>query len=356
MAARRRRTSASSGVASAGGLAAIAAMTARTPASRSASRLVKIGWSRLPGQKASMMAWHISRPASATSAAACRADWRAANLSGDSPSLGAASAGTDDTVRSWRSSVPAGMSTRATSPRPRPSTSIASTSSATCSSSSPRGPSRTGHAAIALKVPRTPQTAQPSRGQLPASAATAPRRAAAAATLSMSELRRRPGADLFRDDDEPETDVQVIQPLTEKQRKLVKQLREEESKASGIDLSVVLWILASVWVVHTFDVVDAVLYDTRINRTWMKAGLALMAGAFAIALYCLVWLATIRKVPDYERHAPWAVPASSVLGILGWIVLTITVWPLWGFLTLLVVPVVSMGALLTVVTISPLFG
>eukprot|EP00035_Acanthoeca_spectabilis_P008429 m.153695 g.153695 ORF g.153695 m.153695 type:complete len:119 (+) comp14353_c0_seq9:237-593(+) len=67
----------------------------------------------------------------------------------------------------------------------------------------------------------------------------------------------------------------------------VKAQLEKEKKLSRVDLGVLFWLFLAILVTHYFDVVDAVMYDPRVDRDrlfWaaVMIGISVVAAAYAI--------------------------------------------------------------------------
>ncbi len=109
-------------------------------------------------------------------------------------------------------------------------------------------------------------------------------------------------------------------------------------RGGGNTLATLAWLCAAVYVWQSFDVLDAVRFDPRVRwcesdpfgdgayfcngyffltprRNALQAALALAGMAVITAVYCVGYLQTIRRVPDYEAHAPWTVPVATATGI-----------------------------------------
>eukprot|EP00051_Salpingoeca_urceolata_P003211 m.56069 g.56069 ORF g.56069 m.56069 type:complete len:199 (+) comp12577_c0_seq1:526-1122(+) len=133
-------------------------------------------------------------------------------------------------------------------------------------------------------------------------------------------------------------------------------LKKEQDKLAGIDLWGVFWIMAMIFVVHYFDVKDALVYDRRLNRTLFMVGLGLLGLSMAVGTYCIYYLGVVRKIENYDVHSPWAVPTAAFSGFVGWVIITISVWSIWSWMTLLIVPSCFMGILVFFITISPMIS
>nr|XP_054765791.1 transmembrane protein 128-like [Lytechinus pictus] len=101
--------------------------------------------------------------------------------------------------------------------------------------------------------------------------------------------------------------------------------REEEAEAkasSPYNFQTVFWILSSIAIFKLTDFLPAILYNSAVNRI--------------TALYLIVVCSWIRKINDWEKHCPCAIPiatCSVALGLYGKIFLNIALWPVYGFLT-----------------------
>ncbi len=54
-------------------------------------------------------------------------------------------------------------------------------------------------------------------------------------------------------------------------------------------------------------------------RRLLHASASFCAVAGLVAMYCVLWLQRVRRVPDYELHAPWAIPAATLAGSLAFL-------------------------------------
>lgn len=112
-----------------------------------------------------------------------------------------------------------------------------------------------------------------------------------------------------------------------------------------------LWLLAAVGLVQYLEIGDVLRYDARVNWAVLRIGLAALGLATVAGAYCVVWLDLICKVKDYERHSPAAVPLATACGAVGIICSTIGLWPVWGWFTLVVMPILFMGCLVSLIMI-----
>ncbi len=86
-----------------------------------------------------------------------------------------------------------------------------------------------------------------------------------------------------------------------------------------------------------------------------------------VAVYCILWVSLIKKVDKFDKHSPWAAPVMTVTGLLAWIRLVheprawmliilsfaVAIWPVWGWMTLFIIPCLFMGCLV-LLTLIPI--
>eukprot|EP00054_Salpingoeca_dolichothecata_P012845 m.71298 g.71298 ORF g.71298 m.71298 type:complete len:198 (-) comp20155_c0_seq1:182-775(-) len=165
------------------------------------------------------------------------------------------------------------------------------------------------------------------------------------------EIRKRPAFDKVNHEIREEF-RQEAGSMSATDRQLLDEAYDKEKKlSSGIDVANVFWILACVFTVHYFDVGDVLIYDDRVDRTALQLSGLFFVVAAALAIYCIVILAYLFKVPDYEAHSPWAVPASTICGILAAACFWYAVWPVWSWMTFVIVPLLLMGLVMILVVI-----
>eukprot|EP00037_Helgoeca_nana_P007397 m.67428 g.67428 ORF g.67428 m.67428 type:complete len:179 (-) comp18196_c0_seq1:339-875(-) len=127
---------------------------------------------------------------------------------------------------------------------------------------------------------------------------------------------------------------------------------EKEKKKSRIDLGVLFWLFLAIFVTHYFDVVDAVLYDPRVDRDRLFFAEVLILFSIVVTGYAII-VVEVMLGKDYLKHSPWAVPLATVTSLIGWVMFWMCMWPVWGFVSFLIIPSLFMGLLLGI-TLIPL--
>ncbi|XP_022106703.1 transmembrane protein 128-like [Acanthaster planci] len=161
------------------------------------------------------------------------------------------------------------------------------------------------------------------------------------------QLRRRRIAQVFMQ--AYGKDLKNIDPkrLEELQRR--REMGETETEpGSPYNIQTVLWILGSFAVLYYTDLIPAIKEDHRIYRTWLYLGLILMAVHISIGSYLIIFLSWIKKNSDWEKASPMAIPLATGTFVFGAICLNIAIWPVYGFLTPLMMFTLFMGFVVTV--------
>uniref|UniRef100_A0A8C2AZ71 Transmembrane protein 128 n=1 Tax=Cyprinus carpio TaxID=7962 RepID=A0A8C2AZ71_CYPCA len=142
-------------------------------------------------------------------------------------------------------------------------------------------------------------------------------------------------------------------------------VREEEMhRSSGADEAVevkasarinrhsVFWILASLALTYYLDFFSVLLNHSDIHSWWLCVALLLLALCVCLALFCMLYLEWFRGIKQYDQEYP-AVPALTTAAfIAASCSLNIALWPVWSFLT----PVILFTQFMGVVMLISLLG
>ncbi|KAJ0023081.1 hypothetical protein NQD34_002980 [Periophthalmus magnuspinnatus] len=110
----------------------------------------------------------------------------------------------------------------------------------------------------------------------------------------------------------------------------------------------VFWIAAAVAVTYYVDFFSLLLHSDNINRWWLNVGLLLLSLCLSLALFCIVYLEWFKGISHYDQEYP-AVPAITTAAfIAASCSLNLALWPLWSFLTPLLLFTQFMGAVMFV--------
>ncbi|KAF5827707.1 hypothetical protein DUNSADRAFT_188 [Dunaliella salina] len=95
------------------------------------------------------------------------------------------------------------------------------------------------------------------------------------------------------------------------------------------------------------DLVTLVLYSNDLNRVFITVALINSVINAALFLYVYVWLDAINNVEDPLNASPWCIPTGAVTIVVAEISYMLGLWPMFGFLSPLIVIVVSYGFIMS---------
>lgn len=112
--------------------------------------------------------------------------------------------------------------------------------------------------------------------------------------------------------------------------------------------------MTSIGVFYITDFALVVLYDERVDRNWLYAGVGSLGIASLCCFYCIVWLKWIKKVPsdNWETHNPFVIPIATISIIIGSAFVCKGLWAVWHVLTFPIVGTQFMG-LIVVIAMVP---
>ncbi|KAK3581611.1 hypothetical protein CHS0354_003150 [Potamilus streckersoni] len=131
----------------------------------------------------------------------------------------------------------------------------------------------------------------------------------------------------------------------DKKEKFDKEHRKYRKIESPYSIQNILWLLASMATFYYSDFYLAVTYDPRVNRLLFKIGMLLMGVNISIAVFLIIWLSYVKKIDSdkWEKSYPAAIPIATASFVLGAVVLTVALWPVWGILTPVILFILFMG-------------
>lgn len=107
-------------------------------------------------------------------------------------------------------------------------------------------------------------------------------------------------------------------------------------KTSPFSLENIAWIIAAVVVCYYTDFFKTILYDDRIDTSWMHATILCFAVLMFVTSYLILYVYMIKHIDpdDWDKMYPSAIPCASASAVLFGICLTVSVWPVWGVMSL----------------------
>ncbi|XP_064383064.1 transmembrane protein 128-like [Halichondria panicea] len=109
-----------------------------------------------------------------------------------------------------------------------------------------------------------------------------------------------------------------------------------------VQWDLVFWMLASFATLYFSDFASHLLFNEEIKRPFLYASLLFLGVAVGYMMYAF------RRYPglthkNWSTKAPVPVAVATATVISGGVCMTVAVWPVWEFLTLVILPVLFMG-------------
>ncbi|ESO96853.1 hypothetical protein LOTGIDRAFT_231679 [Lottia gigantea] len=153
---------------------------------------------------------------------------------------------------------------------------------------------------------------------------------------------------VYKPTQDGETKFKDIDPQT--RQEFEKQYGKYQKKSSPFCIQNILWLISSIAVFHFTDFYMVIRYNPKVNSLWFNIGAILILINISVAVFLVVWLTFIKKVPSeqWERRYPSAIPTATACFIFGSIFVNIGLWPVWGIFTPVILFVIFMGFIVTV--------
>ena len=112
----------------------------------------------------------------------------------------------------------------------------------------------------------------------------------------------------------------------------------------------VIWVVTAAIVIKLSNTPSVFLHDERVIRPLLRAALVLIGINTALVLYLAIYLPKIKGIQDssaWDVYCPRVVPSMTTCALLAAILLVRCTWPVWGFLSPLILGTEALGALFT---------
>ncbi|XP_072549638.1 transmembrane protein 128 isoform X2 [Salminus brasiliensis] len=129
--------------------------------------------------------------------------------------------------------------------------------------------------------------------------------------------------------------------------------KEAESKPlPRINRHSIFWILTSVGLTYYVDFFTVILENSDIKSWWFNVGLVLLGVSVSLAVFCIVYLEWFKGIKHYDQEYPAVPPITTAAFIAASCSFNIALWPVWSFLT----PVILFTQFMGVVMLISLLG
>uniref|UniRef100_A0AAQ4RNQ3 Transmembrane protein 128 n=1 Tax=Gasterosteus aculeatus aculeatus TaxID=481459 RepID=A0AAQ4RNQ3_GASAC len=147
----------------------------------------------------------------------------------------------------------------------------------------------------------------------------------------------------------PEQDTQPLTAPWEKCNHGLKTQCQKEKDAKPlprINRHSIFWIVASVGVTYYVDFFHNIIENEDIKSWWFNVGLALLGICLSLAMFCIVYLEWFKGIRHYDQEYPAIPPITTAAFIAASCSLNMALWPVWSFLTPLILFTQFMGVVM----------
>nr|XP_056713843.1 transmembrane protein 128 [Euleptes europaea] len=127
---------------------------------------------------------------------------------------------------------------------------------------------------------------------------------------------------------------------------------KKEKPPPRLNIHSAFWIVASIAVTYYIEFFKAVKEMIQTESWWFILGSWLLLGSLSVAFYCIIYLEWYRGIEDYDTAYPALIPITTAMFIVAAICFNVALWPVWSFLT----PVVLFTQFMGVVMLISLLG
>mmetsp|Transcript_33749 Transcript_33749/g.99429 ORF Transcript_33749/g.99429 Transcript_33749/m.99429 type:complete len:186 (+) Transcript_33749:46-603(+) len=109
-----------------------------------------------------------------------------------------------------------------------------------------------------------------------------------------------------------------------------------------------VWVVTAAIVIKLSNTPSVFLYDKRVIRPLLHAALVLIGINTVLVIYLAIYLPKIKGIQDssaWDVYCPRVVPSMALFGVVAAILLIRCTWPVWGFLSPLILGAEALGAL-----------
>ncbi|XP_075050761.1 transmembrane protein 128 [Mixophyes fleayi] len=124
--------------------------------------------------------------------------------------------------------------------------------------------------------------------------------------------------------------------------------KKKEKPLPRVNIHSVFWILAAVSLSYYVDFLQVIHENLQEGSLWLLGGALSLAVSVSIALYCIVYLEWRCGICDYDAKYPGLVPIAIVTFLVAAICINVSLWPVWSFLTPVILFTQFMGFVMLV--------
>ncbi|XP_065515456.1 transmembrane protein 128 [Lathamus discolor] len=125
-------------------------------------------------------------------------------------------------------------------------------------------------------------------------------------------------------------------------------VEKKKQPLARLNIHSAFWILASIAVTYYFDFFKTVKETIQADSWWLASGSCLLATCLSVAFYCILYLEWYCGIEDYDTQYPALIPITTATFIAAAICFNVALWPVWSFMTPLLLFIQFMGVVMLV--------
>ncbi|XP_062991710.1 transmembrane protein 128 [Elgaria multicarinata webbii] len=125
-------------------------------------------------------------------------------------------------------------------------------------------------------------------------------------------------------------------------------IEKKEKPLPRLNIHSAFWILASIATTYYVEFFKTINELIQKESGWFVLGCCLLAVSLSVAFYCIIYLEWYHGIEDYDACYPALIPATTASFIAAAVCFNISLWPIWSFLTPLVLFIQFMGIVMLV--------
>merc|ERR1712080_768536 len=112
-------------------------------------------------------------------------------------------------------------------------------------------------------------------------------------------------------------------------------------------MGTLFWVGGAGFILYYSELPTVLRGDPRINRFFLRLTMLSLTGVFFGVLYMVVWVPLTVEFPvhDFNFYCPRLVQFTCASGLATYITFVITIWPVWGLVSIPMVSVFSIASL-----------
>ncbi|XP_030419098.1 transmembrane protein 128 [Gopherus evgoodei] len=125
-------------------------------------------------------------------------------------------------------------------------------------------------------------------------------------------------------------------------------VEKKEKPLPRLNIHSAFWILASIAVTYYVEFFKTIKETIQADSWCIVLGSCLLVASLAIAFYCIIYLEWYCGIEDYDAQYPVLIPVTTATFIAAAVCFNIALWPVWSFLTPLLLFTQFMGVVMLV--------